>query len=722
MTKKKNKKGFLTPSKRYIISALLFITTIIISLSFFDLAGVGGAAILKALLFLFGETAFLVPLIVLIIGFLLIYNNLEEDHWGKFFSCLLVVIISLAALCSILAYHQGLNIITAGALPGGWIGKLASWPLLRLFGFWVSLIFFLGIIIVAGVISLHPWIEKHKKALSSQKEKSKNRIKSVAKKVKKKTKDSVKKIKKKTAAPKVNWPDAEEEKKKKKKKKKSKKGKEKSKSSSNSDYNAPPLKLLQKEKGKPDTGDIQKKSAIIKDTLEHFGVSVEMSEINVGPTVTQYTLKPSEGIKLSRITSLTKNLSLALAAHPIRVEAPIPGRSLVGVEVPNENRILVRLRNLVSRSDFSEDEDALTVCLGKDVAGKPVFANLDKMPHLLVAGATGSGKTVGLNDLIVSLLYGKSPQELRLVLIDPKHVEFSLYEGIPHLLGPIISDAEKAVAALEWLTEKVEERFSEISKYQVRDIQGYNEVARNDPSVPKMPYVVVVVDELSDLMSTRGKELESSIVRLAQKARAVGIHLILATQRPSVEVITGLIKANITCRISFQVASQVDSRTIIDMAGAERLLGNGDMLFVSPQNSKPQRIQGAFVSEKEVTKIVNYINKNNKSPETATNLNEDLEKAIQQDLYEETYIKKDDPLYDKAKFIIVNAEKGSASLLQRKLSIGYARAARLLDMLESENIVGPPRGTKAREVLVSAQELREQEEGEDEEDTEEENE
>jgi len=435
-----------------------------------------------------------------------------------------------------------------------------------------------------------------------------------------------------------------------------------------------------------------------------------MSEVNVGPTVTQYTLKPSEGIKLSRITSLTKNISLALAAHPIRLEAPIPGRSLVGIEVPNENRILVRLRDLIDRSDFLEADAPLRVCLGRDVAGAPVYADLGDMPHLLVAGATGSGKTVALNNLIVSLLYRNSPEQLRLLLIDPKHVEFSLYSGLPHLLGTVISDAEKAVAALEWLTEEVEDRFNRISEYQVRNIQGYNEIASSDPSMKEMSYVVVVVDELSDLMSIKGKDLESSIVRLAQKARAVGVHLVLATQRPSVEVITGLIKANITCRISFQVASQIDSRTILDIAGAERLLGNGDMLFLSPRNSKPQRVQGAYISEKEVEKVVRYISKNNDIAPQKTDLNGELKEAIKKEQRQQMEVEKDDPLYDQAKRIVIQANKGSASLLQRKLRIGYARAARLLDMLESENIVGAPRGTKARKVLVSSQELSSEEE------------
>ena len=330
-----------------------------------------------------------------------------------------------------------------------------------------------------------------------------------------------------------------------------------------------------------------------------------MSEINVGPTVTQYALKPAEGVKLSKITSLSNDLALALAAHPIRIEAPIPGKSLVGVEVPNKIRARVRLRNLIENANFQKSPSHLTIALGQDVSGNPIYADLSRMPHLLVAGSTGTGKTIFLNNLMLSLLYRSSPEILRFILIDPKRVEFPVYNELPHLLSPVIYDANRTVNAFKWLTGEMERRFDVLSLAKSRDITSFNEKVTEKDDV--LPYIVVVVDELADLMAAKGKEVEAGIVRLAQMSRAVGIHLVIATQRPSVEVITGLIKANITSRISFQVASQIDSRTVLDMAGAEKLLGLGDLLYLSAELGKPRRIQSAFVSEKEVKRVVDYI-------------------------------------------------------------------------------------------------------------------
>jgi len=481
-------------------------------------------------------------------------------------------------------------------------------------------------------------------------------------------------------------------------------------------YKFPPLNLLEiNHERAVSTGDVEDNSLQIKKTLQNFGIQVEMSEINVGPTVTQYTLKPAEGVKLSRITALTSNLSLALAAHPLRIEAPIPGRSLVGIEVPNKTRAVVRLRDLIGSPSFQDSPLPLTFSLGKDVSGKPLFADLGKMPHLLVAGSTGSGKTICLNSLILSLIYRNSPQNLKFILIDPKRVEFPVYDGLPHLLGPIIFSAQKTINVLNWLTGEMERRFEVLSTVKARDITNYNEILNRNANRKKeefevMPYIVLIIDELADLMAAKGREIEAGIVRLSQMARAVGIHLVVATQRPSVEVITGLIKANITSRIAFQVASQIDSRTILDGAGAETLLGGGDMLFISSQLSKPKRIQGAYISSREVKKVVAFCKKENLVEKGGE---ETLEESLEKELTEPTdssgvSMLEDDSLYEEAKRVVIEANKASASLLQRRLRVGYARAARLLDLLEEREVIGPGEGAKPRKVYLKENGTREE--------------
>ncbi len=456
-------------------------------------------------------------------------------------------------------------------------------------------------------------------------------------------------------------------------------------------YVPPPLDLLKSTSEKPTVGDLRANANIIKRTLESFGIPVEMGEITIGPKVTRYTLKPAEGVKLSRITALNQDLSLALAAHPIRIEAPIPGKSLVGIEIPNKVASIVRLGSILGYPEFS-NSGLLNFPLGRDVSGDPIFANLAKMPHILVAGATGAGKSVFVHSFIISLLYKNSPETLRLILIDPKRVELSTYEGLPHLASPVITEGKKAVAALRFGVEEMERRYETLLNAGNRDIEGYNNKRKED----LMPYLVIVIDELADLMAAFGREVEGYIVRLAQMARATGIHLVVSTQRPSVEVITGLIKANITARVALQVASQVDSRTILDAAGAEKLLGGGDMLFISGELSKPKRIQGAFVTEEEAEKVIEFINKSNSAPEESgfvgkveDVLNRTAENQDSDD---------DDELYEEALEVVRSAKKASASLLQRRLKVGYARAARLLDIMEAHGVIGPGEGAKPREV------------------------
>jgi len=465
-----------------------------------------------------------------------------------------------------------------------------------------------------------------------------------------------------------------------------------------------PLELLEMRSGKPSAGDIRANQEIIRRTLEQFGVPVEMGEVSVGPTVTQYTLKPAEGIKLARIVALQNDIALAMAAHPIRIEAPIPGKSLVGIEVPNQTVAMVKVREVLESPAFRTGGAKLPIALGKDVSGAPWVTDIARMPHMLVAGATGSGKTVCLNSIIVSLLYANGPDDLKFIMIDPKRVELPAYNGIPHLLTPAITEVPKIVNSLKWCIGEMERRFDILSKTGKRDIGSFNKEVdalqekHADLPIERMPYIVVVIDELADLMATSAQEVEGSIVRLAQMARAVGIHLVVATQRPSVDVITGLIKANITSRIAFAVATSTDSRTIIDTSGAEKLLGRGDMLFTTAELSKPKRLQGTFVNDEEIRKVVDYLKEHAEGePEYRSEI---LERQKATGPSGETYDDSEDDLLPDARDLVVSSGKASASLLQRRLKVGYARAARLLDLLETQGVIGPGEGAKPRAILV----------------------
>jgi len=492
-------------------------------------------------------------------------------------------------------------------------------------------------------------------------------------------------------------------------------------------YTPPPLSILAKNKGKPEVGDVKANMNIIKRTLQNFGIQVEMDEASIGPTVTRYAMKPAEGVRLSKIVALQSNLELALAASPVRIEAPIPGKSLVGIEVPNIARTTLGLAPLLGDESFAGSDRPLVVALGRSITGHAHFADLSRMPHLLVAGTTGAGKSVAIHDFVVSLLYRCGPERLRFIMIDPKRVELTLYNSIPHLLTPVITDAKKAILALKWLAKEMERRYNILEAEAVRDIFSYHEnVVRpalekqkgggSDAPLPEaMPYIVVVIDELADIMSAYPRELEAGIVRLAQMSRAVGIHLILSTQRPSVKVITGLIKANIPARVALQVASGIDSRTILDMGGAEKLLGAGDMLFLSGEMSKPRRIQAAYISESEVKKVVAYVAKHTEG-QLASEI--DFTLAGQADAGKAGGIDavlssmhagddEGDELYPDAKQTVLEAGKASTSYLQRKLGIGYARAARLMDLLEERGVIGPGDGAKPREVIGVAPPTRE---------------
>ncbi len=485
-------------------------------------------------------------------------------------------------------------------------------------------------------------------------------------------------------------------------------------------FTPPPLSLLEKDRGKPETGDIKANANIIKRTLQNFSISVEMDEISIGPSVTRYALKPAEGVKLSRIVGLNNDLALALAAHPIRIEAPIPGKSLVGIEVPNTAKTTVGLATLLSSPDYQESEKALLMSLGKDITGRAHFSNLAKAPHMLIAGTTGSGKSVTIHALVTSLLYRNSPQNLKFIMIDPKRVELTMYNKIPHLLTPVITDPKKAILALKWAAKEMSRRYDVLEQNKSRDIDSYhksilapalekaksNKPDTDNVKLPEsMPYIAIFIDELADIMQTYPRELEAAIVRLAQMSRAVGIHLIISTQRPSVNVITGLIKANIPSRIALQVSSQIDSRTILDQMGAEKLLGAGDMLYLGGEMSKPIRLQSAYISESEVKRVVKYLideYKDQINDEINLTPTEPGSTAAFDSMLEEESIEDDDEYYEPVRTEVINSRKASTSYIQRKFGIGYSRAAKLIDTLEKRGVVGPANGSKPREVLIGS--------------------
>ncbi|MDY3119320.1 MAG: DNA translocase FtsK [Peptoniphilus sp.] len=465
-------------------------------------------------------------------------------------------------------------------------------------------------------------------------------------------------------------------------------------------YHFPPLKLLKKPRASMTAGeeDVRKNAAIIQEVMDNFHVDCRVRAINRGPTITSYELEPSPGVKISKIVSLHDNLSLSLASPGIRIEAPIPGKSAIGIEVPNKEKDSVNLREIIESSAFETLDSNVPLTLGKDISGNAIVSSIDKMPHLLIAGATGSGKSVCINSILMGILYKSSPENVRLILIDPKVVELGIYNGIPHLLIPVVTDPKKAAFALAWSVDEMEKRYKAFAETGVRDITGYNEKMRIDGE-NTMPKIVIVVDELSDLMMVAAKEVEDYITRLAQMARAAGIHLILATQRPSVDVITGTIKANIPSRIAFSVSSSIDSRTILDMSGAEKLLGKGDMLFYPSSFPKPKRLQGAFVSDKEVEDVLSFVKNHTEETDYDDDALDTMEKKIQNSVSDE------DPLLHEAIDIVLTQEQASISFIQRKLKVGYSRAARIVDQIEEMGIIGPHEGTKPRKLLMTKEQI-----------------
>lgn len=715
-TKNKNKLpeepffSLKTETKHGIVAIVFFVLAIFLLMSYFDGAGVAGRFIYEIIDALLGVGYILLPALFLMLGYSFIKSETPDIGVTRAISSALFLLSSL-----------GIIEILAGPESGGFLGGLLSTPFVSLFDVYASIVLLIAILIISILImfdarpTLSPFLkslidkmlgrksevvpaETLKKPESQKPEPEENEDEE--------KESATEKFKKAIGVEKVAPVVVEEEEMPIKKRR----------TGLISTYTPPPLTLLEEDKGKPNTGDVKANANIIKRTLANFGIEVEMDEITVGPTVTRYALKPAEGVKLSRIVGLQSDLALALAAHPLRIEAPIPGKSLVGIEIPNKSKSIVGLATLLGDPQFQNSDKALTIALGRSISGKAVFGNLAKMPHALVAGTTGSGKSVTIHSIITSLLYRNGPDDLKLILVDPKRVELTLYKSIPHLLTPVITDAKKAILALKWAAKEMDRRYDILESESVRDIESYhNNVFSKGPKknkvhadgsesevdVDRMPYIVIIIDELADIMTAYPRELESAIVRLAQMSRAVGIHLILSTQRPEVNVITGLIKANVPARLALKVASQIDSRTILDAGGAEKLLGAGDMLYSSGEK-QPERLQNSYISEGEVKKVVEYLANAYKDEIT-----EEISLTVgsispDKSIFESTIDDEDeidDELYEEARATVMEAGKASTSYLQRKLKVGYGRAARLIDTLEQRGVIGPADGAKPRELL-----------------------
>jgi len=705
-------------TKHSILVIFLLCLAVLIFLSIFGLAGNFGEWVIKVMQIIFGRGYALFVVLLTIFSILMIN---PEKYKLTGFNYLGLILFTLG-YCGLFHIKVPLDISTQEALAGtagGYIGWFISYPLLKVMDFWGTLVVLIALLVIGlflsfnisiqdikakGVQTKNFWsrltawmfIKLNKEELNKLKEIEENSADeydidedvysdneavtpTVADTVEEH--ESVDEINTKTPIPVSHEISAEQK---------------VLVSTEHIQINLP-NKLLKPSSTKPTSGDVEATKAKIKTTFENFNIEVEMGEISIGPTVTQYTLAPAEGVKLSRIVALNNDLALALAAHPIRIEAPIPGKSLVGIEVPNESIATVSLREVIDSSEFQSNQAALPVALGKDVAGKTWTLAIEKLPHLLIAGATGSGKSVCINTILVSLLYRNNPDDLKLILVDPKRVELTPYNGLPYLLTPVITDTQKTVNALRWAVGEMDKRYQALSEVGKRNITDYN----LDHPDKKLPNIVIVIDELADLMAVASQEVEGAIVRLAQMARAVGIHLVLATQRPSVDVITGLIKANITSRIAFAVASQTDSRTILDMSGAEKLLGRGDLLLTTAESSKPKRLQGAFVTDEEIVRITNYI----KQQVDEVEYHEEIIKPKQSSGLPGDIGGDADPLLTESRRLVIEAGKASASYLQRRLRIGYSRAARLLDFLEKEGTIGPADGSRPRDVIVTQEDM-----------------
>ncbi len=721
MAKKKKIKPVITVKKplfdlenqtKKAILAILFLSfAIVILLSIWQKAGPFGDFVYKIFNYLFGWGYFILPAVFLMMAYEFLKSRRQHIYFATIFGALLLFV-SILGISELYFLNN----------RSGLVGYAIAASLNKVFGFWASLVLLVSFVFISLIMALNIPLKIGKDESEEEEEKSAaleegeprpeygREINPVVVNQAMPAKEEKRMAILEMGKPSLSRQPADTGGKENEEEFKIPKFK-------SGAYNPPVIDLLERVESRPMSGDIKANANIIRRTLQNFGIDVEMGEVNIGPTVTQYTLRPAQGVKLSKIITLHNDLALALAAHPLRIEAPIPGKALVGIEVPNKSIALVRLGSLLDLDTFKKS-GILTFALGRDVSGAPVFADLSKMPHLLIAGATGSGKSVSIHSIITSLIWRNGPEQLKFMLIDPKRVELAYYRDLPHLLTPVLSDGKKSINALRWAVREMERRYEVLSGFNARDILGFNNtVLKNNEESSFMPYLVIIIDELADLMAAYGREVEGTIIRLAQMARAVGIHLIVSTQRPSVEVLTGLIKANITSRMALQVPSQVDSRTILDMAGAEKLLGNGDMLYLSGDSAKPRRLQGVYILEREIKKVVGYIAEKNPLPPDSgvseqpilspygtspegreNNLSPDLDFSDDDFKNEGS---SDEELLEAAGEVIIQAKKASASLLQRRLRVGYARAARILDILEERGLISPGDGAKPREVYLN---------------------
>lgn len=694
-------------AKQAIWAVVMGMLAVFFTFSLFDYAGLLGEYTNLALEALFGTGAWLAPLLCAVYIYVLLSPRAEDQQvsGAKITGTILLFIALLG----------GLELYDAGL--GGWIGLGVAWPLTALLGGVVSGVLIFGLVLISLFLlfntglSWPSFFRRKERALDDDSDIEALNL------------PEAEPLPNEGATEQTEETEVEGEKGLLAMTKKvaalgSMKSNEFIIKNFSGTYIPPAISLLNKDKGKAQIGgDVKENANTIKRTLREFGISVEMDAVEGGPTFTRYALKPAQGVKISRIVGLQQELQLALKASSIRIEAPIPGKSLVGIEVPNQVRATVSLASLLSTPDYTDSPHPLIAALGKDVTGHVHFTNIARMPHGLIAGTTGAGKSVTIHNIIISLLYRNSPDQLRFILVDPKRVELTLYNKIPHLLTPVITQAKKAIQALSWAVKEMERRYDILETEHVQNLTSYHKNVyqpakraweeagskeEERSSLPEaLPYIVIILDELNDLMQAYPRELEACIVRLAQMSRAVGIHLILATQRPSVNVITGTIKANIPTRVALMVASQVDSRTIIDTVGAEKLLGQGDMLYQSSDSPRPMRLQSAYVSEDEIKRVVDYLkDQDTHLPDTI-----DLEEhAGSNDSIFNASVgggdDSEDELYEDAKAAVIEAGKASTSYIQRKLRVGYSRAARLMDLLEENGVIGPADGSKPREIIM----------------------
>ena len=764
--KSETKAIFSGDVKRSVVAIFFFALAILFVLGFLSQAKVVDAGILGKLLnsltgLLFGVGKYISPIVLIAAGVILLFRKETLFYVSKLIG-LSMAFVSVLGAIHILAYDgdKMLKVAKAGS-GGGFLGYALAFAFLKLAGKIGGSIILIALVLIGVTVafdfSLVKFFEKFFQGKAENEgdgEAQSEEVEEVEteEEVEKNPSLEVEEEKPLKKTKFVQDPNEESEKEsgmaavlKKAAAWKPKDEKEKNKKNQSKDrdqeeqlaWELPPISLLDASIEKAQGGDVEKNAKIIQDTLLNFGIEVELGEIKTGPTVTQYSFRPAVGVKLSRITTLSSDLALRLAARQVRIEAPIPGRSLVGIEVPNKKNATIRLPELLQALEFENRKSNLLLALGKDVSGNYIFGDLKKMPHLLIAGSTGSGKSVCVNTLILSMLYQNSPEDLKLILVDPKRVELTPYNGIPHLLTDVIVENGKVLHALKWAIGEMERRYKILQKIGSKDIASFNRKAESgemfknidaetgeitEEAVEKIPYIVIIIDELADLMASHGKEVEGAIIRLAQMARAVGIHLILSTQKPIVTVITSLIKSNIPTRIAFRVPSLMDSRTILDASGAEKLLGNGDMLFSAAEAVDLRRVQGVFVSEEEVKRVVEFIRKqkfekiedslegeiDSVEEKPAGNQNGQVKTVqyvtgINFEAMESESDNQEDPLYEEAKKLVIQAGKASCSLLQRRLRIGYSRAARLVDMMEDNGVVGSQEGAKAREVLVDGE-------------------